>query len=265
MSDDILFEVSDGIARVTLNRPEARNATSAEMLYALTDFLRQVEHDPAARAVLITAKGEHFMAGGDVKGFQEALAMTPGERRADFEGRVHRANPLFLTMERMPQPVVVAVRGFAAGSAVSFVAGADLAIASDTAQFLLAHVHLGMPPDAGTTYILPRVVGLKKAKQMAFLGERIGAQEALEMGMVNWVVPDAELDAKAEEIARKIANGPARAYAEGKALMNASMANSFPAQLLAEAEAFSRCAATDDFIEGASSFAEKRKPQFKGR
>jgi 2-(1,2-epoxy-1,2-dihydrophenyl)acetyl-CoA isomerase len=262
MGNPILFDIKGGLARATLNRPEARNAITVPMLEDLHGFLRRIEADDTVRCVLITGAGDHFTAGGDVKDFREVVDDTPGARQADFEARVRRVNPVFLALDRIAQPVIAAVRGHVAGSGVSLVAGADLAIASQTARFMLAHIHLGMSPDAGASHTLVRALGPRRAKQIALLGDTVGADEALEMGLVNWVVEDADLDACAEDLAARIAAGPQLALQECKALLNAASLNSYEDQLELEALAFGRCAAAPAFVEGALAFAEKRKPKF---
>lgn len=265
MIDGLVTRISDGIARMTIDRPEARNAMSAPIIQAMAAFAREVEADPSARVLLISGTGDHFMAGGDVKGMTGALALPPAERRADFAQRSVDAAPLWLTLERMPQPVVCKVRGYSAGAALSFVAGADLTIASDTAKFLLAHVGIGLVADGATTYHVPRAVGLRKAKQLAFFGDRIDAAEALAIGLVTQVVADAELDEAVEALLARLAAAPSVSLANAKRLMNASLSNDIAAQIAMESEAVGACGASDDLIEGVRAFVEKRQPVFHGR
>jgi 2-(1,2-epoxy-1,2-dihydrophenyl)acetyl-CoA isomerase len=202
------------------------------------------------------------MAGGDVIGFREALQKPGPERRSEFEARVQSAAPLFIQMARMPQPIVARVRGAVAGAAVGFVAGSDIAICSDTAIFIVAHVHIGASPDGSTSYYLPRMVGVRKAKELAIFGAKLTAPDALELGLVNRVVPDAELERVAEEVVTAIVAAPATSVRRIKTLMDRSLDNSLERQLQLEAESFAECAATDDFVEGVSAFAEKRKARF---
>jgi len=262
MTADVIMTVDGGVARIAFNRPEARNAVTGQMVQDMAAFCQGIENDPDVRCLLISGAGAHFMAGGDVKSFQGMLEASPEDRARDFEQRSIDAAPLFLALARMPQPVVCSVRGFAAGVALSFVAGADLAIASDNAQFLLAHVGLGLVADGACTWHLPRAIGARRAKQMAFLGDRVGAAEALQMGLVNWVVPDAELEAKTEEIVARLARGPKRAIAEAKRLIDGSASRSCTDQIAEEGRALARCAATGDIVEGVSAFIEKRKAVF---
>lgn len=261
---DILTEVDGAIARVTFNRPQARNALTAEMVVSMTEFLKAVEADPSIRCVVMSGAGEHFMAGGDVAGFGQALEAPPGARQADFERRANSAVPLFEVMQRLPQPIIAKVRGAVAGASVGWVAASDFALLSPTAMFIVAHVHLGASPDGAVTWHLPRAVGLRKAKEMALLGGRLTAQEAVSAGLANRVVDDAALDAEVEALAEQLAAGPRLALGETRRLLNQASANSLSAQMQAEAEAFGRCAATDDFLEGVRAFMDKRKPAFRG-
>ena len=265
MAEHLKTGIVDGIARMIFNRPEARNAMTAAVIQEMLAFCRSIENDPAVRVLFVGGVGEHFMAGGDVKGFLTVLDMPEAELRYNFEQRSLDAEPLWVLLERMSKPVVCAVRGFSAGAALTFVAGADLTIASDNAQFLLAHVSLGLSPDAATTYHLPRAVGVKVAKQLAFFGDRFDAQEALRIGLVNWVVPDAELEAKTEEILKRLANAPSVSIAQSRFLMNSALGNTLSQQLQLESIALGRCAISEDLKEGVHAFVGKRKAQFKGR
>jgi 2-(1,2-epoxy-1,2-dihydrophenyl)acetyl-CoA isomerase len=261
-SQNLLTEIRGGVARITINRPETRNALSGELLQDMLKFVLEVEHNQQVRAVVITGAGEHFAAGGDVKSFASALSMPPEELRADFERRSAEAAPLWLALHRLPQPVVCAVRGFSAGAALSFIAGADYAIASDNAKFLLAHVGIGLVADAATTYHLPRSIGIRKAKELAFFGDRIDAAQALAMGMINKIVPDAELETETEAVLLRLAKAPAVSIAGAKRMMNASLANTMEQQLAMEGTAVGNCGASADLQEGVKAFIEKRKPSF---
>jgi 2-(1,2-epoxy-1,2-dihydrophenyl)acetyl-CoA isomerase len=264
-SEALICTVAGGIARMTFNRPEARNAMTGSMIRDMIDFCRRIEGDADVRCLSISGRGEHFMAGGDVKGFTAAIDQPAERLRADFEQRSRDAEPLWVILERMPQPVVCSVRGYCAGAGLSFVAGADLALAADGAQFLLAHVGLGLCPDAATTYHLPRTVGVKTAKQLAFFGDRFDAGEALRMGLVNWVVPDAELDAKTEEVLERLVRAPSVSLAQSKRLMNRALGSTLAEQLAEEGLGVGACAASEDLKEGVRAFVEKRKPRFQGR
>jgi 2-(1,2-epoxy-1,2-dihydrophenyl)acetyl-CoA isomerase len=262
MSNDILTEVDGAVARITFNRPAARNAVNPAMIARMHGFLREIETDAGIRCIVLSGAGDHFMAGGDVIGFREALQKPGPERRREFEARVQSAAPFFIQMARMPQPIVARVRGAAAGAAVGFVAGSDIAICADSAIFIVAHVHIGASPDGSTSYYLPRMVGVRKAKELAMLGTKLTARDALALGLVNRVVADSELDAATEEVVATIVSAPATSVRRVKTLMDRSLDNSLERQLQLEAESFAECAGTDDFVEGVTAFAEKRKAQF---
>lgn len=261
---ELLTGVADGIARITFNRPEARNALTAGMVEAMIAFLRRCEHEPDVRAISITGAGEHFMAGGDVKGFAQAVDASPAARRALFETLALDTLPLFELMERIPKPIVASVRGACAGAAIGYIAAADFVLASETAMFVVANAAIGTSPDGGTSWHLPRVVGLRKARQMCLLGERLVAADAVDCGLVNWLHADDELDAATEKLLRRLADGPAVALGQAKLLLNGASSNSLARQLAQEARSAGICAASADFPEGVSAFAQKRAPMFRG-
>jgi len=265
MADDIWTEIKDGIAHLRFNRPESRNALTMEGVEEIIDFLRRIDSMKGIRCLSITAAGDHFMAGGDFKNFTDGLAQPKDKIAADFEQRAIDASPIWVTFERLQIPVVCSVRGYAVGGALSFVAGSDITIASENVCFILGHIAMALPPDAGTSFYLPRAVGIKRAKQIAFFGDRIDAQEALSIGLVNFVVPDSDLEKKTDEIVTRLANAPSVAIAEGRQLMNQSLQSNISEQLTAEAEALARCAVTDDISEGVNAVIEKRKPKFTGQ
>jgi 2-(1,2-epoxy-1,2-dihydrophenyl)acetyl-CoA isomerase len=258
----IIVEIREGIAYATVNRPDARNAMTSNMFEELLGFLERVRNDSAVRVVLLQAAGQTFIAGGDVKVFAAGLEMTPEARAEDMRARAQRAARICAAIAQIPQPVIVAARGYAVGVGLSIISAADLAIVSDTARLVLAHVSLGLSPDGAASFFLPRQVGLKRAKQIALLGDAIGAHEALAMGLVNWVVPDAELDARAGELAVRLAAAPAKALAEIKALFGSSFDRDLDGQVAAEAHSLYRCALTADFAEGLRAIREKRKARF---
>jgi 2-(1,2-epoxy-1,2-dihydrophenyl)acetyl-CoA isomerase len=262
---DIITKIENGVARLTLNRPESRNAMRPETTDEIRDFLLSIEHDRNVGCVIIDAAGEHFSAGGDVKGFAANASKPPAERGPTFELTVHRVNPVLLILERMPQIVIASARGFIAGSGVSFVGAADLAIVSDNAKFILAHIKIGGVPDAGASYYLPRQVGVKRAKEIVCLGGTFDAAEAYRIGLVNRVVANDQLEAETNKLAASLGSGPRLSLGEAKRLVNISLDNSLAEQLNQEAQAVGRVSRTADFIEGATSFAEKRKAVYKGQ
>ena len=263
MGQHLLTAVQDGIATMTMNRPQARNALSLDMRQDMRAFLAEIEHDPKVRCIVLKGAGDHFMAGGDVKSFSEIVKTTTGEeRRRQFEHRIHDLHPLVFLMRRMPKPIIASVQGAAAGAGLSFAMACDLIIAADTAFFTLAYINIGTSPDGSGTYFLPRLVGLKKAMEIALLGDRFDAATAKAAGLVNFVVPAATLEAETARLAARLANGPTRAIGNTKRLLNQSLERSMEEQLAAEAVSFADCAASADWAEGVTAFAEKRKPRF---
>lgn len=263
---DLLIDHADGIATLTMNRPEARNALSTEMRAELDDAFHRFERDQRVRCVVLRGAGEHFMAGGDVKSFGTLLASEdPADLHDLFLHRIHELHTLILAMRRLPKPIVASVRGAAAGAGVSFAAACDLIIASEDAFFTLAYCHIGTSPDGGSTYALPRALGTKKAMEMTLLGDRIDAQSLARAGLVNFVVPTEKLESETTALARRLAAGPTRAYGNAKQLIYASLENQMERQLQMEAEGFADCASGADFREGVTAFVEKRKAVFEGR
>ena len=262
MTMDLLTQIDGPVARITFNRPAVRNAASMAMLTDMRQFLLDIEGDRSIRCVVIAGAGEHFMAGGDVQAFKETLHRSAAERRTEFEGRVQSAGTLFVQLGRMPQPIVAKVRGAAAGAALGFVAGADFAICGASSLFVLAHVNIGASPDGTSSYYLPRVLGVRKAKELAILGQKLSAEEALAAGLVTRVVPDAELDSAVATLVDRIVAAPAESVRRAKFLMDQSLGNSLERQLQLEAQCFGECAATEDFAEGVSAFVEKRPARF---
>lgn len=261
---DLDVSISDGIATLTMNRPEARNALSMEMRAMLADVLHDIEMDDSVRCVVLTGAGDHFMAGGDVKGMGESIKKSPDEIRKEFVLRIHDLHPIMFAMRRMRKPVIASCRGASAGAGVSMALACDLVIAADDAFFTLAYCRIGTSPDGSSSFHLPRAVGIKKAMEIALLGDRFGAQEAKDIGMINYVVPAADLESETSKLATRLANGPTHVYGNTKALFYRSLESEFESQLQAEAEYFADCASRKDFHEGVSAFIEKREPNFTG-
>lgn len=264
MSDDVLLSRDGAVATLTLNRPQALNALSHAMGRGLRANLARLERDASIRCVVIQGAGDHFMAGGDVKNFADSLALAPEERRRQFEDYIHELHPTMVIMRRMRKPVIASVRGAAAGFGLSLSMACDLTIAAESSYFTLAYVNIGTSPDGSGSYFLPRLVGIKKAMEIALLGDRFDAQTAKDLGIVNFVVPDADLSAATDQLARRLAAGPTHAIGNTKRLLNASLGNSLETQLQLEAESFADCTTTRDMAEGIMAFVEKRKPNFKG-
>lgn len=256
----------DAVATLTLDRPQALNALDDAMIDGLARATAEVAADPAVRCLVVTGAGEHFMAGGDIKVFAEAIDTLDGaDRRARFDRLIARVHDSILALTGMPKPVVASIRGACAGFGLSLALACDLAIAAEDAVFTLAYARIGATPDGGATYHLPRVVGRRKAMELALLADRFDAAEALRLGIVNRVVPVDRLAAETAALADRLAAGPADAYARAKALIGDSLDRSLGAQLVAEQKAFTDTALGDDFAEGVRAFVEKRPPRFGGR
>lgn len=261
---ELLTEIADGIARITFNRPHVRNALTTGMVTGMIDFMKECEQRDDVRCIVMTGAGGHFMAGGDVQGFAKTVDNPPNHRKSDFENRARGAMALFTIMERMPKPIISKVRGAVAGASVGWVAASDFVLISENALFLVAHIALGTSPDGAVTWHLPRSVGLRKAKEMCLLGERLLAPQAIEFGLANWMYPDDRLDEETEKFIQRVANGPTKAIGATKLLLNQAAENSQGTQMELEAQSFGGCAATRDFEEGVRSFVEKRKAVFEG-
>ena len=264
MSEPVLLSREGAICTLTLNRPKALNALNDTMLDHLSQRLEELERDETLRAVVLRGAGDHFMAGGDVKMFYRSLENDRASRESSYDGFLDRIHAVIKRLHHLHPPVIASVRGAVAGVGVSLLGLADLAIASEESFFNLAYCNIGLCPDGGSTYMLPRLTGLKKAKEVAFLGERFDASTARDIGLVNWVVPDATLDEETHKIAARLAEGPTYALARTKALLNASSVSGFDDQLDAERASFAACTTTGDFEEGVRAFVEKRKPSFRG-
>ena len=261
----VVVERHEGVLDITLNRPEILNAVNRETIAALSAAVGEAAEDRAVRVVLLRGAGTHFCAGGDITMFAELIRLSPAERLKALYQIVDTLHPLLIRMRHMPKPVVAAVQGAAAGFGLSLVLAADLALAAEDAVFTSGYIHLGTSPDGGMTATLPRVVGLKHAAELMLLGDRFDARRALELGLVNRVVPAEKLTGEAAALAVRLAAGPTQAYGRTKALLQATLGDGFDAQLRRETENFAACAASEDFAEGVRAFLEKRAPVFTGR
>ena len=260
MSDVVLVSMQNGVATITLNRPQVLNAMDGEMMLKLRPITESLQHDPSVRTVVLRGEGAAFMAGGDVSVFHDHLAELP-ELIVRWGREMHFA---FLALRRMGKPVLASVHGAVAGAGFSLMCAADLAIAAADTRFTLAYTNIGASPDGGSSHFLPRLVGYRKAMELTLLPDRFDAETARTLGLVNWVVPNDKLVEETAKLAQRLASGPTHAYAEAKRLMNQSLGTSMESQMEEELAAFARCARTADLREGVSAFVEKRKPVFKG-
>lgn len=255
----ILLERSNGIATLTLNRPEARNALDLAMREELEAALKELAADEAVRVLVLTGAGGHFCAGGDVKTMARRHTATEGRARVEAMNRV------ILELVDFRAPTVAQVDGFAVGAGCNLALACDLIVASDRARFGEVFAKIGLVPDGGGSYFLPRLVGLAKAKELVFTAEIFDAAEALRIGLVNRVVPAGELTTAVRELAQRIAAGPPKTLALAKRLLNRSASQDLAGAL--ELEAFSQAIAieSEDHQEGVRAFFEKRAPNFTGR
>jgi 2-(1,2-epoxy-1,2-dihydrophenyl)acetyl-CoA isomerase len=251
-----------GVCTITLNRPAALNALNQDLAIGLRDAVLAAEQDAVVRCLVIRG-GQSFMAGGDLKWFDDlARSRAPAQNRIEFERFAGEVHTIIISLRRMPKPALAAVRGAAAGFGLSLMMACDLVLAADSAYFSLAYSLIGASPDGGSTFALPRIVGAKKAMEIALLAERFDAATAERLGLVNRVVPAASLDEETGKLAARLAAGPTAVYGRTKQLLNASLNSSLETQLQREAEAFAQSASEPAFAEGVRAFIEKRKPQW---
>jgi 2-(1,2-epoxy-1,2-dihydrophenyl)acetyl-CoA isomerase len=258
----VIWEVADGVGRLTLNRPDSLNAWTADFGRELKQVIENEAADESVRSVLITGAGRGFSSGADLKaGFDP----HPDDGMPDVRKELHELyHPVIAGVRRLPKPVVAAVNGPAVGIGCSLALACDLVLAAESAFFGLAFVNIGLMPDGGSTLFVPAAVGKARAFQMAMLGERVEAQKALDWGLVNSVHPDDALISEAEALAAKMATGPTLSYAGTKRALNQMLYPDLDAQLDLEAELQHALARSKDFMEGVSAFVEKRDPAFQG-
>ncbi|WP_326589670.1 enoyl-CoA hydratase/isomerase family protein [Streptomyces sp. NBC_01294] len=261
--DEVLHRIDNGVAWITLNRPEAMNAVAWAQRERVITLLAEASADPAIRAVVVTATGKGFCAGADLRGAPAAA----GDRVAGDVARMIRlgAQRLITAVLDCEKPVLAAVNGTAAGIGAHLALACDLVIAAEPARFIEVFVRRGLVPDGGGAYLLPRLVGPQKAKELMFFGDAVPAAEAERLGLVNKVVPAEELEATARAWAERLAQGPTRALAMTKQLVNASLDGDRAAALAAEATAQEINMGTADANEGVASFVERRTPKYLGR
>lgn len=257
----VLFDLADGVATITMNRPEAANGLDLTMAKELGELAIRCDEDPEIRAVILTGAGRFFSAGGDLKGFAaagEGAAALIKELTLHFHGAVSR-------FSRMDAPIIAAVNGIAAGAGFSFAASCDLVIAAESATFLSAYTAAALTPDGSSTYFVPRAIGWRKAMELMLTNRRLNAQEAKEWGLVNRVVPDDDVMNEAQTLASGLASGPTRAYGGVKRLLHASFSSSLETQMELETRIIADMTRTADGKEGIAAFVEKRPPTFQGK
>lgn len=258
--ETIRFDVEEGVATITLNRPDSLNAFNSQMILEATDAFKQSGRDQETRCVLVTGAGKGFSSGQDLKEVQE--------REGDFSIADHLRegyNRLVLRMVTLEKPIVGAINGVAAGAGCGVALACDIRIASDKASFIQAFSRVGLIPDSGSTWLLTRLVGYARAYEMAITAERVTAERALGWGLVNQVAPAEQLMEIAQAWALRLAQGPTRAFGLTKRAMLRSFNLTLPEALEYEAMLQSAAAQTEDNREGVQAFLEKRQPQFKGK
>ena len=262
-SESVLFAATDGLAWITLNRPETRNALNAEMREALLEALARVAEEPAIRAAVLTGAGEGFCAGADLwTGAPDRDAMHPGRPRRMMKENSQR---LVRTLLEIEKPIIAAVNGVAAGLGAHLAFACDLVIAAEEARFIEVFVRRGLVIDAGGAFLLSRLLGMQKAKELVFLGDAVPAREALALGLCNRVVPRAELEPAAREWGTRLAAGPTFALGLSKRLLTRAYESTLETSLEKEALSQTLVAGSEDAQEGLRAFAEKRSARFKGR
>lgn len=261
MSDysTITLERSDGVALLTLNRPDRLNACSLDMADEIAAALSDLGD---ARALLITGAGRAFCSGADL---QAEAGQSIGGGEASYRALMAHYHPLILRLARLPMPVVAAVNGPAAGIGCSLALAADFVVAGASGYFLQAFVNIGLVPDGGASWMLPRLVGKARAVEMMMLGEKIGAAQAAGWGLIHKAVPDEALMDEARALAARLAGGPTVALATMKANLAGALDGDLAGTLVAEAEGQRRAGSTADAMEGAMAFLAKRKPAFTGQ
>jgi 2-(1,2-epoxy-1,2-dihydrophenyl)acetyl-CoA isomerase len=250
------------VATLTLNRPDALNTLDEGLMDALVEAAADVAADERLRVVVLRGAGRHFMAGGDLKTFAAELSQPPQARSDHFARTIGRLHAAIEHFHRMPHPLVGQVHGAVAGFGLSLMNACDLVVASDDAYFASAYRNIAVTPDGGGSWSLPRIVGARRAMEIMLLAERFDAHRALEIGLVNRVVPQGQLEATVAGIVDALASGPRMAIRNTRRLVRESLGRSLSAQLHAEAESFAACAGTGDFVEGIGAFLEKRPARF---
>jgi 2-(1,2-epoxy-1,2-dihydrophenyl)acetyl-CoA isomerase len=260
--ETIQVEWRDAVCLLTLNRPDKLNALTVEVVHEFKAAVAEAL-EKGSRALVITGAGRAFCAGGDLREMQ-TIASREGRVEAFFDEPLRILNDAILLIRQAPIPIIAAVNGVASGGGCNFALACDLVIAAESARFNQAFIKIGLVPDCGGTFILPRLVGWKKAAELMFTGDMVTAQQALEMGMINAVTPDAELMSHALAMADKLAAAPTAAIAKIKRLLEASAVNDYGGQLDLERKAQIESGQTNDFREGVNAFLEKRPPRFVG-
>ena len=261
--ETIEVRIEDSVAEITLNRPDRLNAWTDQLGAELRKAILEDAADASVRSVLITGAGRGFSSGADVK---EMLEQGSRGERPDVGTMLReRYHPIIKGIRELPKPVIAAVNGPAVGIGCSLALACDLIWAGESAIFGLAFVNIGLVPDGGSTFLVPAAVGKARALEMALLGDPVSAEEAIDWGLINRVVPDGKLMDETRALARRMAKGPTRSYAQSKRALNNSLMSIMDEQLDLEAQIQGEMTQSADFLEGIAAFVQKREPNFKGQ
>ena len=261
--ETVLYTLDNSVATIQMNRPDALNALSLQLGRDLASAVRQAATD-GARAVILTGSGRAFCSGGDLREMR-AMGEKEGNIEAFLDVPLKALHEVIRLIRETPIPFVAAVNGVCAGAGTNFALACDMVLASDDASFNEAFVRIGLSPDCGGSFFLPRAIGEKLAAEMLMTGSTVSAQRAAEIGMINRVVPAAELMGETRSLADKLAAGPTAVIARVKRMLNATFSNDLETQLALEADCQVESGASPDFKEGVAAFFEKRPPRFSGK
>ena len=255
----IKYTANQGVGTITLNRPDVYNALNDEITFELQDVLKTISKDDTIRVVVLTGEGKAFCSGQDLKS-------APADQKRSFMNSLHkRYNPIIRAMRELPKPIIGKLNGVAAGAGCSLALACDMIIASEEASLIEVFINIGLVPDSGSSYFLPRLVGMAKAFELCALGSKVKAKEAAELGLINKVVPSDQLEQTVNELAHQFANAPTKAIGLIKKMLNKSATSSLEQMLDYEAYCQEIAGQTSDYREGVKAFLEKRKPDFTGK
>jgi 2-(1,2-epoxy-1,2-dihydrophenyl)acetyl-CoA isomerase len=259
----ILIEKKNGVATITLNRPDKLNAFNDELTFTLQDALKETEKDESVRAIVLTGAGRGFCSGQDLQ--SRSISQEMGQRPSLGDSIRRRYNPIVIKIRRMEKPIIAAVNGVAAGAGASLAFACDFRVAAENANFIQSFTKVGLIPDSGSTFMLPRLIGVTKAFELMLSADKLDAAEALRLGLVNKVVPADAVVAEATALAEKLALGPSKAFGLTKRAVNKAMFSDLEELLEYEASLQEIAGRSDDFQEGVKAFIEKRQPAYTGK